>query len=394
VRVLLLNQFFHPDLAAVAQMATDLAVDLAAAGLDVTAVASRGSYLGGALLPPTETYRGVRTVRVPCTSFGKGSLFGRVADYGSFYASAAARSAMEQSDVVIAMSTPPLVASIGAGLKHAKDTRLVYWVQDLYPELAVAFGVLEPTSTATRVFERASRLVLRSADAVVAIGGTMADRIERKGVPRERIHVIPNWADGSGIRPIPPESNPFRRAHGLDGKRVVLYSGNMGRGHDMTTLLSAAHALRDEQDVVFVFIGEGLKRQEVVEAAKGNPAIRLLPYQAREDLAFSLSAGDVHAVTQDANTDGLLEPSKLYGILAAGRPVLYIGPPSTEVARVVLDEGVGHVVANGDVHGAVSAIRRLLDDARGTGARARECLVNRHDRRYRTGEFLELLRRL
>jgi colanic acid biosynthesis glycosyl transferase WcaI len=393
VKVLLLNQFFHPDLAATAQLATDLAEDLVVAGFEVTALAAQGSYLGGGRLAPREEYKGIRIERVRCASFGKRSITRRLLDYGSFYASAAARVlATGRYDAVLAMSTPPLVATIGALRRSLRGTRFVYWLQDLYPELAVEFGVLRPRSLATRAFAAASRWTLRRADAVIVLGDAMGDRVRAKGVAPERVHVVPNWADEQAIRPVPHRENAFRRAHGLDGKRVVLYSGNMGRAHDVATVLEAARQLRDHTDLVFLFIGDGAKRLEVEAAARDLPSVRLLPYQPREILAESLSAGDVHLVTQEPFTVGLIEPSKLYGVMAAGRPVLYVGPPETEAAATVRRESIGEVVVNGDPGGVVRALGRLLADPLEMGARSRRSFQERYDRVRRTVQIAEILR--
>jgi glycosyltransferase involved in cell wall biosynthesis len=395
LKVLLLNQFFHPDLSATAQLATDLAEDLVAAGCEVTALAARGAYLGGGRLPRAETYRGIRIERVRCTSLGKKSIGRRLLDYGSFYAAAAARVlAGRRQDVVVAMSTPPLVASIGALRRVLRGTRFVYWLQDVYPELAVEFGVFGARSPAARAFDLASRFTLRRADAVVVLGEAMGERVRAKGVRPERIHVLPNWADGAAVRPVPAAANDFRRAHGLDGKRVVLYSGNMGRAHDLGTILEAARLLRDRADLAFVFVGEGAKRAEVEAAAKELPSIRLLPYQPREQLGASLSSGELHVVTQEPFTVGLVEPSKLYGAMAAGRPVLYIGPPETEAARTVEREGIGAVLPIGDAPAAAAAIERLVAGSAELGARARARFEARYDRALRTAQFAALLDKL
>jgi glycosyltransferase involved in cell wall biosynthesis len=332
-------------------------------------------------------------VRVGGTSLGKRTVGHRLVDYATFYAAAAARSAtLGRFDVVLATSSPPLLATIGAALKLARRIPFVYWVQDLYPELAVEFGVMRRTALATRAFARLTRWTLRSADAVVVLGQAMGERVRDKGVDPERIHLVPNWADGAEIRPVAAEANPFRRAHGLQGKRVVLYSGNMGRGHDLATLLGAARLLGAVPDLAFVFIGDGAKRPEVEAAARELPSLMLLPYQPRQRLAESLSAGDVHLVSQDACTLGLIEPSKLYGVLAAGRPVLYVGPAGSEAARAVAGEGIGEVVANGDVAGAAAALLRLLERAESLGARARLAFDRSYDRRLRTGRIAEVLR--
>ncbi len=396
MKVLLLNQFFHPDLSATAQLATDLAEDLVREGFEVSALAARGSYLGGGgKLPSSELYRGVHIERIRCTSLGKATILRRVIDYGSFYAAAAARLLLgPRFDVLVAMSTPPMVATLGALLRSARRTRFVYWLQDVYPELAIEFGVLRPRSPAARAFHALSQWTLRRADAAVVLGEAMGERVRARGVDPRRIHVVPNWADDDAVRPVLAEANEFRRAQGLEGKRVVLYSGNLGRAHELSTILAAARAMRDQPDLRFVFIGEGARRAEVEAAARELPSIRLLPYQPRERLSESLSAGDVHVVTQAPCTVGLIEPSKLYGVMAAGRPVLYVGPPGTEAARTVEEEGIGAAVAAGDVGAAVSAIERLLADRESLGPRARAAFEARYSRRLRTSRFAEILRAL
>jgi hypothetical protein len=168
MKVLLLNQFFHPDLSATAQIATDVAEDLVAVGLEVTAVATRGSYLGGERLPARDSWRGVAIRRLWATSLGKRTLLHRALDYGSFHASAAlAMAAMPRHDVVLALTIPPLIAAAGLVARSLKGTKLVYWVQDLYPEVAVAFGARSP---AARLMGAVSRAVLSRADRVVALG--------------------------------------------------------------------------------------------------------------------------------------------------------------------------------------------------------------------------------
>jgi glycosyltransferase involved in cell wall biosynthesis len=394
MKVLLLNQFFHPDISATAQLATDLAEDLAAAGFEVTALAARGAYLGGGKLPAAEVYRGVRIVRVPCTSLGKASIPRRLLDYGTFYAAAAVRAVtLGHFDVVVAMSTPPLVATLGALLATVRRrTRFVYWLQDVYPELAVHFGVMGERSLAARAFDRLSRFTLRTASAVVVLGEEMARRVRAKGVASERVHVIPNWADADEVRPIPPDRNAFRREHGLEGKRVVLYSGNMGRAHDLDTVVEAARQLRGQADLVFLFIGDGARRGEVEAAARELPSIRLLPYQPRERLTESLSAGDVHLVTQDAGTAGLIEPSKLYGVMAAGRPAVFIGPREAEAAQTILRERMGEVVENGNATAAAKAILQLVADPERPGGAARASFEREYTRRHRAQQFAGLLR--
>lgn len=397
MRVLLVNQFFHPDLAATAQLVTDLAVDLAAAGAEVTAVTSRSAYLGStARYAPRDTYRGVKILRVPSTNLGRGSIARRLSDYASFFAACAAQIALlPAQDVCITLSTPPLVSLLGAGKKVASlaRTRFVYWVQDLYPDVAVRFGVLSRRSPLTLGLEALSLASLTAADAVVALGDDMAARLVAKGARADKIAVIPNWSDGDEIGQVAPAQNWFLDRHALRGKFVVLYSGNMGRGHEFATLLGAADKLSAREDLLFLFIGEGAKRAEVEAFAKGRSNVRLLPYQRREDLPFSLGSAGVCAITLSDGLEGMILPSKLYGALAARKPVLFIGPAESDVARVVERESCGGAFRHGDVPGVVAFLERLAADpaeASVMGERGRRAFDHSYARRLSTGRFVSL----
>jgi colanic acid biosynthesis glycosyl transferase WcaI len=361
-------------------------------------VATRGSYLGGERLPARDSWRGVAIRRLWATSLGKRTLFHRGLDYASFYASAAlAMAAMPRHDVVLALTTPPLIAAAGLVARFLKGTKLAYWVQDLYPEVAVAFGALGAGSPAARLMGAVSRAVLSRADAVVALGESMRRRCVAAGAVPGRTAVIPNWSDGSAVRPVPHQANPLRAGMAAGAGCLVMYSGNIGRGHDVETLLGAARALRGRRDVAFLFAGEGARRAEVERSAGELPNVRLGSYQPRERLAESLSAADLHLVSLSAELEGLIEPSKLYGIMAAGRPALFVGPPGSEVALTVEREKCGVALRNGDSVGLAAAIAGLADrpsERERMGHAAREALLARYDRRVATGRFCDLLRSL
>jgi glycosyltransferase involved in cell wall biosynthesis len=397
MRILLVNQFFYPDLAATSQILTDLAVDLAAKGERVSVVTGRGSYLGGGDLVPYEEHRGVRIHRVQGTRLGRGSIARRVADYGSFFATAAARVlTVEHPDLVITLSTPPLISLLGGLGSRARRTRFIYWVQDLYPDVAVAFGLLRPGSPATLAFEQLSRASLRLAHRVVAIGEVMGEKLQAKGLGADRLCVIHNWSDAA-VGEVPREKNWFLDRHHLRGKFVVQYSGNMGRGHEFGTLLNAAEALRHRSEVAFLFIGEGAKRAEVEAAVRtrGLSNVTLLPYQRREDLPFSLGAADLSVTSLSDGLEGLIVPSKLYGVLAAGKPALHFGSGRSEVARVLAEERCGRSVAHGDAEGAVRFIEELVahpEQAREMGARGRAAFLAKYDRSIATGRWHALCR--
>lgn len=398
MNVLLLNQFFHPDISATSQIATELAEDLASGGVGVTVVAGRGSYLGGQRLEPDAEHKGVHIVRVATTSFGKRSLVHRGLDYASFYITAgAALARLPRHDVVVAMTTPPLIAASAAGATAMKRSRLVYWVQDLYPEVAVAFGALPERGLATRAMRAASRVVMRRSDRIVVLGERMGERCVLAGANPEKIVVIPNWADGTVLRPVEPGDNGLRAQLARSARFVVMYSGNMGLAHDISTLLDAARLLRGRTDIAFVFVGDGAKRRDVEAAAGSLPNVRLEPYQPRERLSESLSAGDLHLIGLAPGVDGLIEPSKLYGIMAVGRPALFVGPECSEVARTISRHDCGRVVRNGDAAGLASAIVELADSPgqrRQMGLRGRDALEASYTRSVATRRFRDALESL
>jgi glycosyltransferase involved in cell wall biosynthesis len=221
----------------------------------------------------------------------------------------------------------------------------------------------------------------------------MRERCIAAGAVPERAHVIPNWSDGAGVRPVPHEQNALRPAIAGEARFVAMYSGNMGRVHDIETLLGAARLLRGRREIAFVFAGDGAKRAVVEAAARELPNVRLAPYQPREKLAEALSAADVHLVTLSPEIAGLAEPSKLYGIMAAGRPALYVGPEGAEVSRTLLREACGVRVANGDAQGLADALVALSADPASSemGRRARAALEARYQRSIATRRFAELV---
>jgi colanic acid biosynthesis glycosyl transferase WcaI len=399
MRICVVNQFFHPDVAATAQILTDLAVDLAAHGAEVTAITSRSAYDGGNKYEAHQRYEGVDIRRVQSTNFGRGSIPRRMSDYLTFYAACAAQLAvLPKLDVVITLSTPPLISLLGALHKSAGRSRFLYWVQDLYPDVAVAMGVLREHSLVTQLLSAATRAALTSADAVVALGDTMAERLIQRGAAPERLEVIHNWSDGAAIGSVQKKDNWFLDRHGLRGKFVVQYSGNMGRGHDLSSFLNAARRLRHRSDVAFVFIGDGHRKGEVEEAIRqGLENVTLLPYQRRSDLPYSLGAADLSAISLADGLEEMIVPSKLYGALAARSPVLFVGPQNSDVARIVAAEDCGRSFAHEDDEGIADFIVRLAADPQrreAMGNAGRAAFEAKYDRQVGTGRFWELCKKL
>ncbi len=398
MKVLFINQFFHPDVAATAQLLTDLAEDLTARGFAVTVLTGRASYADGRDLgPPRDVHGGIRIYRVGGIPLRRNTVWSRMVSYLIFWMSATVRCLLlPRHDIVVTLTTPPLLSCLGVLLKWVKASRLVCWSMDVYPELGVRLGAIRAGSMPTRVLGSLNSWSLRQSDVVVALGEHMAHALATKGVPTERIRILPPWEDAKQIVPIPPEGNPFRARYGLDGKFVILYSGNLGAAHEFKTLLDAAAHLGGEPDIIFLFTGDGPRRGWVEEQVRfrGMPNVRFLPYQPREGLRFSLSAGDLHVVTLRHGFAGLLVPSKFVGGLAAGRPILFVGPKVGEIPDVLAAGQCGIVVEPGDSTSLVKAILDLRRDEamrRTMGQNARALFERSYARESATGRFADVL---
>jgi len=367
MRIFFVNRFFFPDHSATSQILSDLASFLAARGHQVTVITSRQRYdAPDALLPTEDDWGGIRVSRVWTSRFGRGFLPGRALDYLTFYLSAAWRllRLVQPGDLVVAKTDPPLISLVAAWVCGVRGARLVNWLQDLFPEVASALNVSLAQGPAGRVLARLRDRSLHRAAMNVAIGEGMRRRLLKLGMDAERVRVIHNWADEQRIRPLAPAQNPLRREWGLADTFVVGYSGNLGRAHEYQTLLAAARVLRDQDDILFLLIGGGASMDALrAEArAQGIENLRFQPYQPRERLAESLAVPDVHLVVLRPAMEGLIVPSKLYGILAAGRPTLFVGSRDGEVARLLAAGDAGLSVSVGDGKGLAEAILKLRGD--------------------------------
>jgi glycosyltransferase involved in cell wall biosynthesis len=347
------NRFFHPDHSATSQILSDLAFHLAALGFPVKVIASRGLYDDpNAVLPQREEVRGVDIYRVVTPRFGRSSIAGRAIDYLNMYrafAQAAARIA-RKGDLLVAKTDPPLLSVALAPVAKAKSLKLINWLQDLYPEVALGLGMraLAPLAPILVAVRNAS---LRAARMNVAIGELMAQRVAIAHVGTEKRMVTANWCDDQSIRPLSAEENPLRSAWELGDRFVVGYSGNLGRAHEYATILTAAEILRDRNDILFLFVGGGhlLAQLKKEVSARGlDHRFQFRPYQDFAALPQSLAAPDVHWLSLDPAMEGLIVPSKFYGIAAAGKPTIAVTAVDGEIARLVREFDCGIQVTPGD----------------------------------------------
>jgi FkbM family methyltransferase len=351
-----------------AQHAGDLAVHLTERGHQVVAVASRRAYDDPRRQFAThEIWRDVHIHRLAASGFGKGTRWRRAADFASFLLSCSLYLLRApRFDVVIALTTPPLIAFLAALFVRLKGGRLVYWVMDLNPDQAIAAGWLRADSLTARSLQALLAYALRRSDQVIVLDRFMEQRIAGKGIPREKIVITPPWSHDQVVRYDADGRREFRAKHGLSDKFVVMYSGNHSPCHPLDTVLQAARRLAaDEPDTAFCFVGGGTEHAKVRSFAAEHRLSNVicLPYQPLEKLSASLSAADLHLVVMGDAFVGIVHPCKIYNVCLLGIPVLYIGPKSSHITDLfAADSGGGwfYQARHGDASAVVEQICRAL----------------------------------
>ena len=375
-RIIFVNRLYWPAGAATAQLLSDLAEGLAARGFSVHVVAAGTG---------ATHHHGV-TIHRTGTPENHGGLVSRVWNHRSFLRAARGElnRLVQAGDTVVALTDPPLLGILAATVARERGARVIHWIQDIYPEIAsVHFGALARWLLAGLAHRRDR--AWQEAGACVTLGAEMGHMVASRGVDPARIHLLPNWAPRELDAPATAEAIAAKRAAWeCTGKFIVAYSGNLGRVHEFATLLDAAERLRDDPQVVFLFIGRGARYPAVAEEIKRRRLtnVRLLLPEPRSSLAAALGAADVHAVTLAPAYSGLVYPSKLAGALAAGRPVVFVGSADGEIARLLKAQDCGAGLAPGQGEALATLIKAWrADDAlrHRLGANARTVFSGRFD---------------
>lgn len=396
-RVLFVNRSYWPDSEATGQLLTDLCEDLAQE-FDVSVLAGQPNHVSrphNYISTGVQFKDDVEIYRVQHSTFTKSSMLGKALNLVSFAACAFWKVFWIPRHTVVVVETDPfLLAILGALVKKVRGSKLIIYVQDLYPDVAIAIGKVKE-GWLTKLVQTLLQKSYEQADAMVVLGADMKSRLISHGVPSEKIRVIPNWCDTHTIYPV-KTANAFRATHELNDKFVVMHSGNMGLTQELGDLIEAATRLQHREDIEFVLVGGGASQQSLERLVKDRALrnVRFLPYQPREELATSLSAADLQVVSMHKNICGCLVPSKTYGIMASGTATLAIAPAESDIARLVANEKIGLTVSPGDVEKIVQAIEASANgvfDLAMMGERAREIAEERFDRRDSVARFEELL---
>ncbi|MDW8261695.1 MAG: glycosyltransferase family 4 protein [Phycisphaerales bacterium] len=396
-RILILSQVFVPDPASVGQHIADVAFELSRRGYRVRVyTANRGYDDPTRRYPPHETIRGVDVVRLPLSSFGKKSMVTRIVGTASFMAQAFFRGLFLPNVAGVLVSTsPPLIGIVATILRMFRGMPIVYWAMDLNPDQLLAMKKIAAGSMSARLLEAINRTIMNNSTLVVALDRFMAERLYPRARLDDKLVVIPPWPHENIAEPPAHEENPFRTQHGLREKFVVMYSGNHSPSNPLTTLLDAAVRLKNDDSIRFLFVGGGIGKREVEEYLSRHNLSNVisLPYQPLESLRYSLGAADVHVVSMGDNMVGIIHPCKVYGAMAVGRPVLYLGPRPSHIADLLDREDFGRHVAHGDVEGCVNAIyalKNLPEEVRQEmGRRGQRLLAGRLSQQVLCGRFCD-----
>ena len=359
------NRFFYPDHSATSQLLQDLTFALAQdKTYRVSVVTSAMRYDDArAKLPHRQHFKDVDIYRVRSTRFGRHWLPGRLLDYLTFYLSCwwRVRQLTDRDTIVVAKTDPPMLSVLLTGTVIRKGGKMLNWLQDVFPEVAAALGVRGLSGALGNKLKQWRDASLKKAQNNVVLGQCMREYFLKRGISQTT--VIPNWSNAESITPKTSESTPLRRQWRLTGKFVVMYSGNMGRGHPLEVVVGAAQRLKDKP-VEFLWVGDGPKRAWLKQQAQqlGLTNMTFQPYQPREALGDSLAVGDIHLVSLEPELEGLMVPSKYYGIAAAGRGCIYLGSAKGELGRLIEENQTGVVIDPKNENMLVETIGAMLEN--------------------------------
>ncbi len=364
MRVIFINRFYAPDISATAQILSDVAEGLAAKGIEVSVFTSRLSYDSSEKYSAEDIRNDVTVRRLWTSRFGRGNLWGRTLDYVSFFLSCmfAVIRFVRKEDIVVVKTDPPLLSVVIGLFIRLKRAKYINWLQDVYPEVAFELTDKQHRGLIFTLLRNLRNRSLNGASYNVVISDRMRERIAQNCASPDTVEIIENFTDDTAITPRHDHASELRNEWDLAPTDFVIgYSGNLGRAHDLTTMFDAARALRHAEHIKFLFIGGGHLHSELrqrIDAESLNNFV-LKPYLPREELPVSLSLPDIHWVSLKPSLEGLIVPSKVYGIAAAGRPMVFIGRSDGDIGTWVKTHDMGQVFEIGDVSELSKAILEL-----------------------------------
>lgn len=398
MHLLLLNQFYPPDVAPTGQYLHEVAQALVARGHRVTVLCSRRAYDGGQTFAREDTRDGVKIRRLRAFGFGRRTFVGKLLDYGSFTTGLSLRLLRlnPRPDAIVALTTPPYLGLIARTAARLRGTRHLHWIMDLYPDVIAAHGALRKGRWPYRLLQHMTRQQFRGAAQVIAISPDMATAIAAYTPAETTVYQIPLWSTLSPDPTTDAARQALRQTRGWGADDVVLlYSGNMGLGHRFDEFLEAARLLGGDPRLRWVFAGGGKRLGQIRTFQQNHPDLKLeiLPYCPSAQLAAHLASADIHLASLDSRWQGGIVPSKLQNSFAVGRPVLFVGAGNSSMARWIRESQGGWVVPEDNVTALRDAIQQAMqpDDRARRGEAARQFARTRFDRATNIGALCDLL---
>lgn len=397
-RLLFLNRCFYPDVEATGQFLTELCEELEK-NFKIHVICGNPLYRKvkkKGLIHKTY-HRNITIWRVNNTTLPKKFFLSRVINLISYFIPCFLWTFfIKKMDCVIAETDPPLLASIAYVYSKIHRCRFIFYSQDIWPQVGIVNeGMTNPLITT--VLKGINGFLYKKSDRIIVLGRDMKKRLEEEYfIPSFKIGIVENWAEPSKIFPIPREDNIFLQKHAIENKFIVMYSGNIGLSQELENIVNMADSLKEIKDILFVLVGEGAYKEKLIHMSKslGLPNVKFLPYQEKEELKFSLNAAHIHLITLKEGMKGYLVPSKVYGIMASGRPFIAAVDKDCEIDKIVKEFHCGFTVSPSNVEELKSAVLRAFhnnEEIEKMGKNGRKALENFYSRKICTRKFKDIL---
>ena len=406
-KLLVYAHYYYPDVASTGQILKELCEGMKNE-FDITVICAVPSY-GGKVSDEytTEKYyheniNGVEVVRVRVPAFTKDNKKSRIKNLISyFFGAVGATWRSEKQDYIFTISQPPILGGVlGVIGKWFKGGKMIYNIQDFNPEQTMAVGYSK-NKLILNAAMAVDKFSCRQADKVIVVGRdmqeTLRNRFKNKNVPSNVF--INNWIDEKEIYPLPENNEKvitFKKKYNLENKTVIMYSGNIGLYYDLENLIEVIGRFKDRNDVVFAFVGDGTKKKDIEAYVNEHELknVQFIPYQDKEDLIYSLNAGDVHWVVNGKGIKGVSVPSKLYGVMAVGKPVLAVLEIGSEARLIITETGCGYVTEPGQYDEIEGILLRVIDESKkedfyNMGNAGREYLVKNMTRNISVQKYIK-----
>ena len=399
--LLILSQVYPPDPTSVGQHIADAAAAMVERGFSVLVITSARGYDDPSIkYPSRQTVDGVEIRRLALSSFGKKSILLRLLGQSLFLIQCVLYGLFTRPlDCLMVSTSPPMCSVAAIIIGTLRRIKIKYWVMDLNPDQIISLGIVTEKSLPARVFNWFNRRILKRADDIVALDRFMGERILRKRDVKSKMTILPPWPHDDHLELVAHEDNPFRKEHELNGRFVIMYSGNHGYCTPVTTILQAALKLQDDPRLLFMFIGGGVGKKEVNDLIQKHKPKNIvsLPYQPLSQIKYSLSAADVHLVSIGNEAVGVVHPCKVYGAMAVARPILLLGPEPCHVSDIVLDSDIGWQISHDDIDGAVKTLKEIAatspQQLQTMGLHARELITSKFSKQALCGKFCDIIER-